>query len=266
MTQTQGMQGGFTRDSIPALLQYFAMLGGTGRLALRFGQRIASIYLESGRVVDAQCGTSGAMQAFHDAMAFERGDFRYVPNASSGKVTIDQPVQQLLLIASHEQDVRQMQAPEAQIGPDSLLTASASRNADSVSLDGLMLRLLILLDGQRPVNAAWAAQQLGTPFAELLPVLRELARAGLVHVQQPEVAPLAAADLAELERILVAVVGPVAGLLLEDAAEALGVSVAGLEAKHLRRVAKFLERNLTERQAATLRQTLEPLLARIAQQ
>jgi Domain of unknown function (DUF4388) len=242
MSEQQRMQGEFTRDSLPALLQYFALLNSTGELLLRSVSNAAAISLNYGRVVDARSRTRAGQAAFFEAMGFESGKFAFRPGSPTQALTITDPLDRLLLESSYQRDVQRMTVDEPLIEPDSVLVVSGHSSAEKLTLDPAQLRLIMQSNAER--NAAQIASALGLSLDELRAVALKLFRMGLLEIRAPKRSPLAPAFVEELHKGLVTIVGPVAKLVAEDAAADVGVGLNELDSSKLRAFFEALDRML----------------------
>lgn len=93
-------------------------------------------------------------------------------------------------------------------------------SSDDFILDAQMLRILEQLDGQSTV--AQIAGRLGLTAIELKPSLAKMYQQKLIRPVAPAVHPLPAAFFTDLDSILGAAIGPIAGLVVEDCIHQLG--------------------------------------------
>jgi hypothetical protein len=94
------------------------------------------------------------------------------------------------------------------------------KSSDDFILDAQMLRILEQLDGQSTV--AQIAGRLGLSSIDLKPSLAKMYKQKLIRPVAPAVHPLPAVFFAELESVLGAAIGPIAGLVVEDCIHQLG--------------------------------------------
>lgn len=96
----------------------------------------------------------------------------------------------------------------------------SARSLGEVSLDGRMLSVLMEVDGRQSAGAI--AQKLGMDLGALRPVVNGLLEQRLIEADEKALAVLDVAFLARLKNRLALALGPIAEVLVEDAAEDLG--------------------------------------------
>lgn len=93
-------------------------------------------------------------------------------------------------------------------------------SSDDFILDAQMLRILEQLDGQSTV--AQIASRLGISIIDLKPSLAKMYKQKLIRPVTPAVNPLPEAFFTDLESVLGAAIGPIAGLVVKDCIHQLG--------------------------------------------
>ncbi len=95
-----------------------------------------------------------------------------------------------------------------------------AQNLGEFSLDGRMLSVLMEVDGRQSVGTI--ARKLGMPPGAIRPVVSGLLDLKLIEAGEGSLSVLDAEFLEHLESRLALAVGPIAEVLIEDAAEDLG--------------------------------------------
>jgi hypothetical protein len=268
-TGQQKLQGEFTRDSFPALLQYFGMMGSSGTLLLRVASGpISSISFLEGRIIDARSGSLSGRMAFFELMGLSAGLFQFRSGQLEPHATIDSSLDQLLL-----ESARQPQAsleinwpPVKQtlsdpvLEPDSVLILNVAHQVEQVQLDNLQLQ--VLLQAQQQRRAAQIATHLGLGFEDARKAIIGLWRLGLIEVRAPQRQPLGGEFMTEFIAALATVLGPVASLVAEDAASDLGSSLESLEASQLIAFKDAIETQVDSSRLAKFQALIDPLIKR----
>ncbi len=95
-----------------------------------------------------------------------------------------------------------------------------AQNLGEFSLDGRMLSVLMEVDGRQSVGAI--AKKLGMTIGAIRPVISGLSKLKLIEAGEDSLSVLDAGFLDALKGRLALAVGPIAEVLIEDAAEDLG--------------------------------------------
>ncbi len=95
-----------------------------------------------------------------------------------------------------------------------------AQNLGEFSLDGRMLSMLMEIDGRQSAGAI--AKKLGMTLGEIRPVVSGLLQLKLIEAGEGSLAVLDAEFLEALKSRFALAVGPIAEVLIEDAAEDLG--------------------------------------------
>jgi Domain of unknown function (DUF4388) len=267
-TGQQKLQGEFTRDSFPALLQYFGMMNSSGTLLLRVASGpISSISFLEGRIIDARTGSLSGRTAFFELMGLHSGLFQFRSGQLEPHATIDLSLEQLLLEANRQQvsleadwqPVKQTLSDPV-LEPDSVLILNVAHQVEQVQLDNLQLQ--VLLQAQQQRRAAQIATHLGLGFEDARKAIIGLWRLGLIEVRAPQRQPLGEAFMTEFIAALATVLGPVASLVAEDAASDLGSSLESLEASQLLAFKNAIETQVDSSRLAKFQTLIDPLIKR----
>ncbi|MEW6487958.1 MAG: hypothetical protein AB1578_08590 [Thermodesulfobacteriota bacterium] len=112
----------------------------------------------------------------------------------------------------------------------------------SVSLTGPMLNLLVSVDGKTSLGAL--ADRLGLPMARVRESLIPLHQRGLVEAVSQGPAVLGAGFFTVLRAQLAVAVGPIAGVIVEDAVADLGYDPARFPAHRAAELVDLLSREI----------------------
>jgi hypothetical protein len=89
------LQGQYQRSELRSLLERIANDHPTGRLLLRSGQKLATLFIAQNFIVDALVGTKKGIEAFDIVSEWENGDFRFSPGMVSQDPSINFPFEVL---------------------------------------------------------------------------------------------------------------------------------------------------------------------------
>ncbi len=182
---------------------------------------LGKIYLVQGRVVHATTSTGGwAVLALAEMIGWADGAFRFRTGEASPEVTINLPLERLLLDASFSADEskRGSQEKPAPVRADTVLKLRALDQLDtSIELPVTAAGLLSVLDGRRSLEQT--SRIIGLPINQVLELAARVVQLGLAA---PASAPrVAQGFLTELTARVVRILGPVGAIVVEDALEDL---------------------------------------------
>lgn len=98
-----------------------------------------------------------------------------------------------------------------------------SQNLGEFSLDGRMLSVLMEVDGRQSVGTI--AKKLGMTLGTIRPVINSLLQSKLIEAGEDSLSVLDEEFLKALKSRLALAVGPIAEVLIEDAAEDMGFTI-----------------------------------------
>ncbi len=99
------------------------------------------------------------------------------------------------------------------------------KDPSEYTIDGDMIKVLIALDGEKPVKEI--ARATGFPVEQLGDVVEKLSELGLVEPVAPKVPTLGKADFDLIVSTLARIVGPIADVLVDEAVSDLGYTRTG---------------------------------------
>jgi hypothetical protein len=252
------LQGMFTRESLPGLLQYIGMMQAGGELLLRSGRDQAVITFKNGRLMDALFRDKRGEEAIYYSLIMDNGNFHFRASDVEGKqTTINNSVDSLLLNAAYWQDTHV--PDEDQVPKDAILHLLAPSIASDFSFQRLHWQILAQVDGKR--NSEAVAEALKLSYAEVEPNLRSLVKLGLIQVEGHN-KPVDPAFFSELTPILVRLLGPIGKIKVLDVSDAMGIKPEELDVGEVKH---FLEAMLREVKPSLQQEFLvlsEPLIKR----
>jgi len=131
----------------------------------------------------------------------------------------------------------------------------------SVSLTSQTLSLLVALDGKEPLGAV--AAKLGLPMGKIRELASDLHRRGLIEPISTAAVALSKGFLTYLRGQLALAIGPIAGVILEDAIADLGLEPAGFPAHRAAELIDLLSREIHRDEKRTAFQ--KSMLAKLAE-
>ncbi len=152
-SEVNALQGNLGPGILSHLLQYLAMQHAVGRLSLTVnGHLPGHVFLMGTRVIHVELNGLKGIAALDEMMSWEQGRFAFRVGVTSPVVTLDQPVQEVLLSLAIERDTRGEAVKVTGFGQDRDLGATPL--ADPGVLPGLL----------------WAAVSAGGPIGEIFVV------------------------------------------------------------------------------------------------
>jgi hypothetical protein len=172
MSELQGLyQRGQLHEKIQTIIQEFP----TGRVMLRSGQRLATLFIAESNIVDAVIGTKKGLVAFQELLGWADGEFRFSPGMLSQTPSLELALEDLKHAGNAPVSVAPVApAPVAPVAP-----AQSSKLSDTWS------------DAQPSMMAG----NLGSvDIVNLLRVLCNLGQAGVLRLRPKDEARVYIAD------------------------------------------------------------------------
>jgi Domain of unknown function (DUF4388) len=221
----QDLRGSIQEGALANLLQYLSLNQASGCLNIE-GPRnaLGKVYLVQGRVVHAATSRGGwAVPALEEMIGWAEGAFRFRNGETSADLTIDVPLERLLLNASISTDESRRagtQTPTALKAGTVLKLRALDQLESTIELPVIAASLLSVIDGKRSLEQA--ANALKMPLEQVLEIAGRVVQIGLAA---PASAPRAAQGfVTELVACVVRILGPVGEIVVEDALEDIGVN------------------------------------------
>jgi hypothetical protein len=150
------LQGSIREFSVPDVVQFLCGHGKTGKLALAFAGAEGAIFFDGGVVVHAEIGPREGEDAFFELMGRVEGSFEFVPGETSGKKSIRQHTQILLLEGARRSDEREMLdelIPDTRLVPE-FIPPEVGQTGKQITLNTSEWMVLAKIDGERSVKLA----------------------------------------------------------------------------------------------------------------
>lgn len=216
----------------------------TGRLDLSQGTKRGEIFLQNGNLVHAVTGTQMGEAGVYTLLGWLEGDFSFVPDEPAPEESISLTTEQMLLEASRKaeqwEDIKEV-IPTTEI----IFNISPSGSTNTVSLKPIEWQVLAQVNGQRSV--ADIAEILELDEFDVAKIIFSLVTAGLLHQVEGDQArhkDLVDEDfLQQLSENFTEILGPMAPVIIEDEAAAMGES---LQTFPQEKAAELVERISTE--------------------
>ena len=229
MGLVQDLRGTIQEGVLTSLLQYLALNQAGGCLTMQGGDTLyGTVYLDRGRLVHAATARSKGVAAIAEMIAWREGQFRFRGGEQSPEVSIQQPLEHVLLEASHQVD----EAQRSGVGPAVALNAQSllrrrefGDQVGAIQIPANAIPLLAAMDGERPLGVL--AQKLGLTGPAIVAVAQELLRLGLAEAETPR-PRVPEAFATELLQLTVRIVGPVGEIIVEDALDDLNLNPQAL--------------------------------------
>ncbi|MBB6097165.1 hypothetical protein HNR42_000579 [Deinobacterium chartae] len=261
MAEEITLQGEYSRDTLPSLIQYLAMLGSSGELWLTASpQQAATLAFLEGRLIGAHHGNYRGEDALYRILNFSAGQFRFHPGTITIAPSITAPLEKLLLDAAYWQDTQS--DAEVLPGPDAVPNVIPDENHGELRLELMHWRVMSLADGQRSLYEI--AANLGRNIEEVREIAHQLATRGILTFGARTRATVDPAFLEELRRRLTTLIGPIARVIVNDAAQQFGTPADQLEPTQVRAFLEVLTQLLAPAKQARFRELAAPLIDRFA--
>ncbi len=253
MTNTNDLQGDFTKTSLPSLLQYLGMIGATGELVLNIPpEDTAVISIEKGKLIDARYREHSGQQAFFQVMQTQRGYFQFRTGAIDIKSSIDSSLEHLLMGAVAFEHAR------TQFKPGDIPSIVPSATSGNINLQAAQLRVVAMIDGQRSISQI--ATVVHGSVGDVTGLVSQLVESGLVAVKNQTVEAINRQFFEDLRPRVSSLVGPMAQIMMIDAAERLGYSLENMDKRLVRPFLTELHKEIPSNQMKQFVVLVEPLL------
>jgi len=146
------LKGGLADFRLPEVVQFLHMNRKTGELALYSDDHahIGSVFLIQGELVHANLNECSGVAAFDRIMLLDRGYFIFLADRISQNLTIERPVQVLLMEAHVRQD--ELSRFRAELPPNEAVLSIVNDITSAPSLTTLEWKILSLVNGKRTIG------------------------------------------------------------------------------------------------------------------
>jgi len=174
------LKGGLADFRLPEVVQFLHMNRKTGELALYADDHshTGSVFLIQGELVHANLNECSGVAAFDRIMLLDRGYFIFLTDRISQSLTIERPVQALLMEAHVRQD--ELSRFRAELPPSETVLSIVNDVASAPSLTTLEWKILSLVNGKRTIGSV--IQKINDEHA-VLGILHSLMAKGLITGQ-----------------------------------------------------------------------------------
>lgn len=239
------------QQPIRNLLQYFISSQARGYLELLnpiHGK--VEVYFDSGKVRHCSLASLEGEEALKEALHLRRGDFQVWRDVPAPKRSIYRGLDSILLDA-HIED-------EQILNLQSLVQASANAMDETISISLQDITVLRHLHTLRPLGEV--AHELQIEDKKLINVAERLLARGLIRYEKPKERYFPASFFPELQHLCANFLGPMSGVVLEEALDNLGCRAESILTKQHRMLAKLLLEHLPAMQQQKFMQQYNQLL------
>ena len=210
------IQGQLDGDILVNLLQYLNLNAASGVLRLRTGLGSeGEVFTEAGQVVHAVTGKETGQKALVTLLRWQEGRFSFQAGVSAQEMTIDRPLDALLLEVAYETDVED--GFKEQLTATTVLVparqGAAKSEAAGVTLPMLAIRVLPLLEESVTLDSV--AVRLRQPLAEVIRAAEAIVQAGLASPHSS--ASLPTEFIHSLTALVRDIIGPLADIVMDEA-------------------------------------------------
>lgn len=86
------------------VFQFIQMGGKDGALHIKSDKGVSAIYFKSGNILHAEMGVYEGIDVINELLKWKDGTFNFIPEEESDKITINLPVQNVILEAARQVD------------------------------------------------------------------------------------------------------------------------------------------------------------------
>jgi DNA-binding Lrp family transcriptional regulator len=260
MQASKAMQGTFTRENLPDLMQYLAVSARDGQLTLKTaGLDAASAVLtfRNGALWAAVSPEAQAEKVLYQVLRWTGGSFDF-ERTSSVQVNPNERIHRSfdsLLLEVFQRT--QPTLPEGKPDPDLVPRIAAINGNASYQLTGRQLQIICQVDGHRSLQEI--SNKLGLDPRETQRQLEQLESLQLVVLER-FVTVLPERFIHELQNGLTRIVGPLADVLIEDLLGQVGWNATALQADQALKLMTALEREVNPDQINLVRNLRSQLI------
>ncbi len=175
-------QGSLTELHLPDIIQLVSVSGKTGVFHLVDGQQHGEIWLSDGKIVHAEVEDLAGEEAVYALAIWRSGEFKFDPNATPPKQTIQKSNTNLLMEAARRLDewrVLSRKIPSVELVPEFIVLENRE---GQINLNTMEWLLLSKIDGQRTVRQIATSAGMGVFDAAKL--LYGLVAANLIRLKE----------------------------------------------------------------------------------
>ncbi len=161
------------------IFQFIQLGGKDGALHIKSDKGASVIYFKGGNILHAEVGVYEGTDAINVLLTWNDGTFNFIPNEEADKVTIDLPVQNVILEAARQIDEwKKMEdvIPSINVVVDFV----GEPDMGDIELQPAEWKALSFIDGKKTVKEIADALEMNS--FEVAKILYSLVQSGLVRV------------------------------------------------------------------------------------
>ncbi|MCK4322675.1 DUF4388 domain-containing protein [candidate division WOR-3 bacterium] len=161
------------------VFQFIQMGGKNGALHIKSNKGVSVIYFKGGNILHAEMGVHEGVDAISVLLNWKVGTFNFIPDEETDKITIDLPVQNVILEAARQVDEWEKMKdvlPSINVVVDFI----EEPDAGNIELQPMEWKTLSFIDGNKTVKEI--ADKLETNSFEVAKILYSLVQSGLIKV------------------------------------------------------------------------------------
>lgn len=161
------------------VFQFIQMGGKNGALHIKSNKGVSVIYFKGGNILHAEMGVYEGVDAISVLLNWKVGTFNFIPDEETDKITIDLPVQNVILEAARQVDEWEKMKdvlPSINVVVDFI----EEPDAGNIELQPMEWKTLSFIDGNKTVKEI--ADKLETNSFEVAKILYSLVQSGLIKV------------------------------------------------------------------------------------
>jgi hypothetical protein len=219
----------------------------TGGLLVRAEGREGEVFLQEGMITHAQFGSLTGLQALLFMLAWEKWTYNFTPQQTSDQTTIEMKAAEILSLLAHQTEEWRHISQERSWNLDTVLRLLPQASG-SIRLTKEEWDILARIDGMKSLEDI--SSEMNLPPLDLVKSVQRFCDAGLIGAGpgSPDKvgAVFGAAYLSALEQELMLTVGPVASIVLEEAAKDLQAPGKPLTEDQIEILIERLSKAITE--------------------
>lgn len=161
------------------VFQFIQMGGKNGALHIKSNKGVSVIYFKGGNILHAEMGIYEGVDAINVLFNWKDGTFNFIPDEETDKITIDLPVQNVILEVARQVDEWEKMKdviPSINVVVDFI----EEPDAGNIELQPMEWKTLSFIDGNKTVKEI--ADKLETNSFEVAKILYSLVQSGLIKV------------------------------------------------------------------------------------
>ncbi|MEO0293891.1 MAG: DUF4388 domain-containing protein [candidate division WOR-3 bacterium] len=175
------IRGDFKEFELNDIFQFIQMGNKDGALYIKGKNGNGVIYFEKGNIKHAETGKYVGTDAINVFLTWDSGTFEFIPEERTDKVTIDLPINSVILEAARQID--EWKKMEDVIPSEEVVVDFEEEpEVTDIELRPLEWKALSIIDGEKTIREI--AEELGMKTFDLAKVLYGLVQSGLIKVKK----------------------------------------------------------------------------------